>query len=248
MYMGLQKRLYSLEWKDIRGDLLGDEERLRFRSFLDEFVRDRGKSVIYRGNAELRSQYGVGTENMYMLASYIFMLGEKGRYFVENAPVFPIDAGGHDIFRYIWDRMHKKVCNVQSFSCAGTRRHVSAFLDSNDGFYDFFRNIDNKDSFLAAIAGCSNEEQEFIKDYYIALLHTIGVSGCRSSYFISFSSRYEVAERFAGKDGIVIVSWLSYGMAVNFQQVLAEISRMSWQGITCRLIGGRCILNRVRFH
>ena len=173
----------------------------RFILFIQKLKSSRRVRFIYRGDSNIIEQYNTDSRNLSLLAHYIFCLGDKGRYFFQSKLV---DI--NSVFSLIWDKFHNKVCKL-NFALDSTMERMSDFLNKNPMFNNYFSDEHNKEHF-ENFSQLSIDKANEVADYYLAILHTIGISGNSNSYFLSSSTYYLVAEEFQGDNNIIIFGWL----------------------------------------
>ena len=173
----------------------------KFILFVKELKTSRRVHFIYRGNSDIFKNYGIGSENISLLTNYIFCLGDKGRYFLHDKI-----SKAENIFSFIWNRFHDKVCGL-NFNSECTKERVLMFLASNPEFYQYFSDVHNKKHFDSLLQ-LSVKESNKVVDYYLFILHTIGKSANGMSYFLSSTTIRSVAETFKGDNNIVIYGWM----------------------------------------
>ena len=173
----------------------------RFILFIQKLKSSRRVRFIYRGDSNIIKQYKTDSSNLPLLAHYIFCLGDKGRFFFQNKLV-----NINSVFSLIWDKFHNKVCKL-NFNSDSTMKCVSDFLNTNPMFNDYFSDAHNKEHF-ENFSQLSIDKANEVADYYLAILHTIGISGNGNSYFLSSSTNYLVADEFKGDNNIIIFGWL----------------------------------------
>lgn len=178
-----------------------EEEKESFLFFIQKLKSSRRVRFIYRGNSNIIEQYNTDTSNMPLLASRIFCLGDKGRYFFQNKLV---DI--NSIFSLIWEKFHNKVCKLD-FASDATIERMKEFLKENPMLNNYFSDEHNKERF-ESLSQSSAAKANKVADYYLSILHTIGKSGIGNSYFLSSSTNYLVADKFKGDDNIIIYGWL----------------------------------------
>lgn len=176
-------------------------EKERFILFVKRLKSSRCVRFIYRGDSNIIEQYKTDSSNLPSLAINIFCLGDKGRYFFQNKLV-----GINSVFSLIWDKFHYKVCKL-NFALDSTMECMSDFLNKNPMFNNYFSDENNKEDF-ESISQLSIDKANEVADYYLAILHTIGMSGNSNSYFLSSSTNYLVADEFKGDNNIIIFGWL----------------------------------------
>ena len=172
-----------------------------FVLFIQKLKSSRRVRFIYRGNSNLVEYYKTNTENLPLLAHYLFCLADKGNYFYTNKTI-NID----NVFSLIWGIFHEKVIH-KAFAQQKTIERVSSFLSNNPEIEKYFSNIHNKRRF-ENLSKLPIDNKKNVADYYLSILHTIGKSANGDSYFLSSSSKYNVADRFKGEHNIIIFGWL----------------------------------------
>lgn len=175
-------------------------ERTTFFQFVHHLVSSGKARFIYRGESNLNEQFNTDTTNIRLLSDYIFVIGEKGRRFLKDH-----NKKYDNIFEFIWDKFHAKVCGLR-FSSIETKKRVKCFLDGNQNFIEYFCDQNNHNDFISRLA----KEKKEVADYYLAILHTIGKSGNSHSYFLSSSEDISIANKFRGNDNnaIVLYGWI----------------------------------------
>lgn len=196
----MENLLNSLElYKD--GDEVTQTEKESFLFFIQKLKSSRRVRFVYRGDSNIFEQYNIEIGDLSLLAYYIFCLGDKGRYFLQNKLV-----DRNSLFPLIWEKFHNKVCKLD-FTSANTIERVSMFLKENPMINNYFSDEHNKEHF-EGLSRLSVAEANKVSDYYLSILHTIGKSGNGNSYFLSTSTNYLVAEKFKGDNNIIIYGWL----------------------------------------
>lgn len=176
------------------------EEQECFSSFLNHLKSSRKVCFISRGDGNLEKHYGTSLDNIPLLIQNIFVLGEKGRSFLEGHMSYG------NVFQILWDKFNEKVCGLK-FGKPNSLKHVSTFLKENPSIKNYFSDNTNRDSFVN-LSELPDKEKGAIADYYFAILHTIGKSVFPKSYFLSTSKKQNVAEKFANKgEGIILYGW-----------------------------------------
>ena len=181
-------------------------ERECFIQFVKQLKSSRKVRFIYRGESHLNEHYNSDLENISVLSQHIFMLGEKGRFFlVEKLTTYD------NSFEFIWNQFNRKVCRLK-FESKDTTKHVTDFIERDREFIQYFVDKANKDYFIN-LKKMPEDKRIKVSDYYLALLHTIGKSGNSRSYFLSSSKNFSIAEKFKKdrngiSDGIILYGWV----------------------------------------
>lgn len=196
----MDKRIKSLDLY-LNSNKATQTETDRFMSFIQKLKSSRRVRFIYRGNSNIVEQYNIDTSDMPLLASRIFCLGDKGRYFFQNKLV-----DRNSIFSLIWDKFHNKVCKL-NFTSNCTKKRMFEFLKENPMLNNYFSEEHNKEHF-ESLSQLSIDDTHKVADYYLSILHTIGKSGNGESYFLSSSTNYLVADKFKGDNNIIMYGWL----------------------------------------
>lgn len=188
---------------------LSEEDLVLYNKFVNLLLSPnyrRNKQLIYRGDKNIREKYNTGTEDLTMLSTLIFMVGDKAAYFRGNQLKYNIKD--ESIYSFLFDKFADKVCNPSKFHNSKTECVVKNFLDSNPQFSYFFGTKDNKSLFEKKIKNSGDKES--IIDYYFSLLHLIGKSANGASYFLSSSKSFKIAEMFRNDEdkGIILIGWV----------------------------------------
>ena len=216
----------------VNGEILNDFQTEKFKSFY-EYLSKNSKyvKIIYRGEnySNLKRKLNLSGDNdYYKLSQTIFLIGEKGRVYrneyknkiKDKSKFYPIDYLDEDLFNKIFDKLNLILLNKNN------NPKIEHFISNNLEFSDYFkRKRDNKKKFISkinTIDKCS--EKIKVRDYYLSLLHKIGTIGFyNNSFFISTTTNYDVANRFAenpeNSPKIIFVSWIKYpinSIGINF--------------------------------
>ena len=184
----------------INNSIASQIEEESFIRFVKQLKSSKKIQFIYRGESNLYEQYNSGIENISVLSQHIFILGEKGRLFVEDK-LKKYDNS----FDFIWEQFNQKVCKLK-FKCENTIKHVGDFLENSREIKQYFLDESNKTNFIN-YKGLPEDKRIKVSDYYLALLHTIGKSGNSRSYFLSSSRNISIAEEFKN-NGIILYGWV----------------------------------------
>lgn len=185
------------------------EERKIFKDFIKLFSSQKNRHLIYRGERNIKEHYNTIIENMIVLNERIFILGQKARFCLNMKSKIRINGIEESDFKALFSIFNTKICNLH-FKNETTRARMNTFLGENIRFNSYFSNKENEDDFISKISKCSKKDKNFIRDYYVSLLHTIGKSVLNSSFMISTSSSYEIANYFRNEnaDGVIFIGWL----------------------------------------
>lgn len=181
-----------------------------FETFLESLNR---VTVVYRhiGESYLKKQYRANTKNIPLLSEHLFLFGDKGKLFYEtlDQKYYNIDIAEKDskVFGFIYNKM-KKVFVEKALKSSKSIDAIIAFSKSEPAFVSFWDNM-TEGEWLDRINDLDEDKKLQIKDYYISLLHTVGLAGYgRNSYFLSTSRNATISEIMEfQKDGIEIVGW-----------------------------------------
>lgn len=110
------------------------------------------------------------------------------------------------IFEEIYRRLKDKLCAV-NFTNSRTVDRVKQLIKESPNFCTFFQDPNSEKCFIDKINEQAEEIKRGIRDYYLALFHTIGRSMVgNSSTVVSTSIDPCVAEEFQ-REGIIIITW-----------------------------------------
>lgn len=112
------KKLFSYD--DVK---LTNDEKQKFFAFIKKLKGSRKVRFIFRGENRLKDQYNVDCSNIRLLAQNIFIVGEKGKSFFNDR----IKKKYQDIFQFLWEQFHEKVCNLK-FKSKETKKKYLNFL------------------------------------------------------------------------------------------------------------------------
>ena len=193
-----------------KGNPVSEEEKKILESFLNALFR---VSVVYRhvGDSYLEMQYRTRTNNIELLSEHIFLYGDKGKLFYEelDQKTFNKDISEikDEVFSFIYKK-YKKVFVEKALKSHKTIDAVDTFCKKEPSFVSFWSNM-TEEEWLKRIDKLDEKEKRKIKDYYVSLLHTVGLAGYgRNSYFLSTSRDMNIRNIMGWQnDGIEIVGW-----------------------------------------
>lgn len=193
-----------------KGNPVSEEEKKILESFLNALFR---VSVVYRhvGDSYLEMQYRTRTNNIELLSEHIFLYGDKGKLFYEelDQKTFNKDISEikDEVFSFIYKK-YKKVFVEKALKSHKTIDAVNTFCKKEPSFVSFWSNM-TEEEWLKRIDKLDEKEKRKIKDYYVSLLHTVGLAGYgRNSYFLSTSRDMNIRNIMGWQnDGIEIVGW-----------------------------------------
>jgi hypothetical protein len=216
-----------------------DEKQLEKFSILLSVVRKQVTSkeikLLHRGDALSTVKDKLNTNDLNILSSRIYTLGEKANSLFLTSTnrsrfIFRIDNVENQVFSFIFDSINS-ILEIK-------KNEIFIESISNIDFCNFFKNKNNRDIFIKEIK--SSDKKIFIKDYYMAFLHTTSkkfeipdnVSNSEfynRTYFLSTSTEEEIAEKFARKneDNVVFYCYvtqpyISFGVDLNNQFCIKE--------------------------
>lgn len=197
--MNIEKILSKLELYN-GTDIMDENAKKQFYKFVKDLKSSRKVRFVYRGESNLNEHYNSDLSDIPILTQRIFIVGEKGRMFLEDHCNMETN-----VFEFLWNKFNEKICGL-NFSSDRTLEKVSNFIIKNPDFYAYFSNEQNKQPFINCI-NFPHNKRVMVIDYYLSLLHTIGKSGIDSSYFLSSSKNISIAEEFRN-GGIIFYGWI----------------------------------------
>lgn len=206
------------------GNPIAREDRVIFKGFLRLLTN---VTIVYRyaGNNYLNCIFKSDTSNIEVLSKHIFLFGDKGKLFYDNLnqKTFNIDFTEieHVNFKFIYCKLHKVFVETERLKSEKTKNAVLS-MDNYDSIATFFYNI-TADEWFSKVMKLSYDDKIILKDYYIAFLHTVGLSGFgKNTYFLSTSSKIDFCESLYQKNlaenhesGIIIVGWTNKQNQIN---------------------------------
>ena len=181
-------------------------EYLYFFDFVNKFCSAKKRTILYRGSNP-EQIFQTKLFDIEGFSRILMTLGEKSHHFESNKyPLICIDDCSIEVFEFVFDRFHDKVCNL-SFSNPNSLEKVKLFLEANPSINNYFSDGNNKARFISTISELSDSKKRNVLDYYFSLLHTIGKSADGNSYFISTSKNIEIAKQFKN-DGVIVITWV----------------------------------------
>lgn len=214
-------------------------EVIVFKEFLNSL---RNSYIVFRclDDRYLNKQYCASTENINVLSKHVFLYGDKGKIFYDDLDqkTYNIDINdfGPKESSYIYDKI-QKIFIKNDISSSKTKEYIKSFNTKEIAFVSFWRKI-TKAQWSKMISGLTKEDKIKVKDYYIALLHTVGLAGYgRNSYFLSTSLSSSIDKIMDMNYSVEIVGWTSkkdinkYGKDF-FQNKNSEIKALGFPTIS----------------
>ena len=176
----------------MKGEHISESEKKQFISFL---TRLNHVSIVFRclGNEYIYKQYNTSIDNIPILSEFIFLYGDKAKLFYEK-----LDNRIHNLYiddtlngtmEFIYNKIQKVFVQL-NLKSERTKEKVGILVKKNPVFLAYWRHM-TKEKWLNEIANLSKLKKVQLKDYYVALLHTVGLAGYgRNSYFLSTSESY----------------------------------------------------------
>ena len=176
----------------MKGEHISESEKKQFISFL---TRLNHVSIVFRclGNEYIYKQYNTSIDNIPILSEFIFLYGDKAKLFYEK-----LDNRIHNLYiddtlngtmEFIYNKIQKVFVQL-NLKSERTKEKVGILVKKNPVFLAYWRHM-TKEKWLNEIANLSKLKKVQLKDYYVALLHTVGLAGDgRNSYFLSTSESY----------------------------------------------------------
>jgi hypothetical protein len=204
-----ESELYTI--KNNKIEKLNTEELEKYRKLVEVFKNlEENIKFLYRGDNFTKIKEKLNSEDILDALNKIFKLGEKANNLImtsniDNNGLFRIDRVDNRIFEEIFT-MISEVFNRDNLP-----PKLKNFILSNNDFCDFFKNIDNKRTFLESLS--NSDKRIFIKDYYMAFLHTVGNVINEKSYFLSTTESLNIANKFSitsdKNDGIIFCYFIN---------------------------------------
>ncbi|HET6252992.1 MAG TPA: hypothetical protein VFE32_02895 [Puia sp.] len=177
----------------------------------------RTLQIIHRGenfeSLKEKLQLADGPAGYDKLRTFLFMIGDKGRYFRKEArtklavnnETIGFGDTSQAAFGYIFEKFNLIFSN-------NTGPAVTSFIKNNAPFSQYFLSRRNKRSFQTQAAKYPEIDRLLIRDYYLEALHHTGKSGLdKMSMFVSTSKNSATARDFATSQsefGIIIIGWV----------------------------------------
>lgn len=115
---------------------------------------------------------------------------------------------------FIYNKIQKVFVQL-NLKSERTKEKVGILVKKNPVFLAYWRHM-TKEKWLNEIANLSKLKKVQLKDYYVALLHTVGLAGYgRNSYFLSTSESYNIEKVMGLKQKYIeLVGWASPKLGV----------------------------------
>lgn len=222
-----ESKLYTIvNDKIVKLDKRQAEKFSSLLSVVREQVTTNKIKLLHRGDSLSTVENKLNTNDQNLLFSRIYTLGEKANsLFLTSTKyseaIFRIDNVENRVFSFIFDSINS-ILKIKKHEV-----YIERVCDRD--FCDFFENKRNKDIFIKEIN--HSEKKVFIKDYYMAFLHTtskiFNVSKAdfyNKTYFLSTSTEESIAKIFTRNSENSIVfyyyvtkPYVSFGVDLNNQ-------------------------------
>ena len=125
-----------------------------------------------------------------------------------------IDDTLNGTMEFIYNKIQKVFVQL-NLKSERTKEKVGILVKKNPVFLAYWRHM-TKEKWLNEIANLSKLKKVQLKDYYVALLHTVGLAGYgRNSYFLSTSESYNIEKVMGLKQKYIeLVGWASPKLGV----------------------------------
>lgn len=161
----------------MKGEHISESEKKQFISFL---TRLNHVSIVFRclGNEYIYKQYNTSIDNIPILSEFIFLYGDKAKLFYEK-----LDNRIHNLYiddtlngtmEFIYNKIQKVFVQL-NLKSERTKEKVGILVKKNPVFLAYWRHM-TKEKWLNEIANLSKLKKVQLKDYYVALLHTVGLA------------------------------------------------------------------------
>ena len=191
------------------GEKLSDSKKKIFKVFLNSLNK---VTIVYRclGDKYLNKQYKTSVDNINVLSKLIFLYGDKGKLFYEelDQKTFNTDINkvGEREITFIYNKM-KKIFVYKDISSPKTIKSIELLSDKELDFMSFWKKI-SITKWKHMFDELSEKERIAVRDYYVAILHTVGLAGYgRNSYFLSTSKDPNIGYEMNINYEIEIVGW-----------------------------------------
>lgn len=200
------------------GKVIVEEDKQKIMSSINSLL----KSVFifrYVDNKYLHAQFQSDLGNIEVLSKHLFLYGDKGKLFYEdlNQKTYNLDINEIDCknFEFIYNKLTKVFVDTENLTSKDIQVAISNL--SNIQELRYFFSHTRVEEWCYKIAQLCENDKLIIKDYYVSILHTIGLAGYgRNTYFLSTSTNYDFCEilrkrnrEMHNEDGIIILGWTS---------------------------------------
>lgn len=185
-------------------------------------------NTYYRGDNlnNIYKRFGLsndGTEyKRKELLERIFLIGDKAKYFY-NDILFDDNSFSRNLALIDTSAVAlKKIFERLNTSTKSKKEYLIQYFKSNSAIYQYFNSSANLPHFINSISSSKNPLH--YRNYYLKILHQLYFIGYRNnSHFVSSTEDKDVANDFAGPDGIIIHCW---NPNFNFSHTKLEIHNL----------------------
>ena len=178
---------------------------LKLWEFCNLLSGSMNSRFILRGesNRNLMRQFNADSHTPDLLASCLFMTGEKVRMCWEENGGYDPDDTSNENFLNICRSLIKYI--EDGVNSGGNRaKRIKSFCEKNE---EFFAGIKNESALIEAYEKLEPEDKRKVNLYYLAIAHTINDREYRDvSSLISTTTNANVADRFA--HDLIIFGWV----------------------------------------
>lgn len=177
------------------GDVLSQDELLKFWNFMNLLIGSRYSTFIMRGesNENLEKQYNFDTNMPELLAQCIFMAGEKGRLCWNQKKFFDPDDTSRANFESICNALTKYIRE----GCHGNSNRAIKMKDFYLRNQEFCMAFDKPDKIISIYETLSNSDKKKVNLYYLSIAHTVNSHKYKTtSGWVSTTTNYQIADDF----------------------------------------------------
>lgn len=177
---------------------------------------------VYRGNDRTRllPQYGLSPNSIPQpFNDFLFLYGEKGRYFVEkmNEKIgmarkkFTIEDVSNDFFRAIFDMISSA---LKTSHGPAVQARIDTFKAEQKAVTSFFLEPRHKDKLVATVMDLTDRDKIRVRDYYLTLLHHLDKSSYYPvSFLLSTTKSFKIAQQFSERafqrgEELILFGWV----------------------------------------
>jgi len=168
--------------------------------------------LLYRGERldKLYKRFGVVDDktdyNRNELLKRLFLIGDKARYFYKNE-ILKINQHKRNINLIDSDdEIIDGIFNQIASAIKNNQPYLQNYFEHNKSIKDYFGNPKNRNLFIYSIN--STKDKFKYRNYYLTILHQLYYIEYRNNtHFVSTSTKFSIAKKFAGKSGVVIHCW-----------------------------------------
>ncbi len=204
----------------LNGSSLNDDEKRSFLNKYEKLIDNVNCKKIYRGENKSTLFDLYHSSDFTSFSHSLFLIGNKGRGLINDAAKRAKDKKKwklDDVQKAVFKTLFEIINIIMNESYPV----VCKFSIHNKNLFDYFKDLNNLDTFVNAIARLKKEDRIKIRDYYLKLAHQFADEHFYPiSSLLSVTTDFNVADKKfsgTGEEKIVLFGWLPLNKNNNYE-------------------------------